>query len=190
MLCRVTTFQPEISNGPRTVVDTMGNLFCSDCCAKDGAASGYAAMSTGGEGSTFSSSTGGEFISSIQKEVDPSSSIFNGTFVDQKFTSKTTYEPRFIWVNLDTLTIHMSQHNTKERRHKEASLADVTNVERGAPKRVKSVSDDVNDTVCLTVNFQRGGGIDLKFSSAAECDLWMKVLSKIVAYLKRDKKNI
>ena len=89
-----------------------------------------------------------------------------------------------MWVNLDTLTIHMSQHNTKERRHKEASLADVTNVERGAPKRIKS-TDQVNDATCMTVNFQRGGGIDLKFSSEAECATWFAVLTKVVNYLKQ-----
>ena len=117
-------------------------LNCSDCCAKDSGATGsYTAISAAGDDAFHNA--GVELISSITKEVDPTASIFTGTFVDQKFTSKTTYEPRFVWVNLDSLTIHMSQHNTKERRHKEASLADVTNVERGAPKRVKG--DNIND---------------------------------------------
>lgn len=36
----------------------------------------------------------------------------------------------------------------------------------------------------LTVNFQRGGGIDLKFISDEECELWCTVLNRIVEFLK------
>jgi hypothetical protein len=166
----------------------MGNLFCSECCTKD-ASGGYAAVSSSATGEEVfhvdPGNTNAGFTAMIAREFDTNATIFSGTFVDQKFTSKTTYEPRFVWVNLDTLTIHMSMHNTKERRHKEASLADVTNVERGAPKQLRSMADVPNGNACMAVNFQRGGGIDLKFSSAAECDLWMKVLTKIVNYLKK-----
>ena len=164
----------------------MGNLFCSDCCSKD-ASAGYDAVSSGEDVFHVDpGNTNAGFAAMLGREFDlQNSSIFNGTFLDQKFTSKTTYEPRFVWVNLDTLTIHMSMHNTKERRHKEASLADVTNVERGAPKQLRSTSDVPNANACMAVNFQRGGGIDLKFASEQECELWMKVLSKIVNYLKK-----
>ena len=165
----------------------MGNLFgCQSCCecSKDG----YKAADA--DGNFHGDARSEAMMSKIAADFDAKSSIFEGAFVDQKFTSKTTYEPRFVWVNLDSLTIHMSQHNTKERRHKEASLADVTNVERGAPKRLKSTTEIISDASCMTVNFQRGGGIDLKFATDAECDLWFKVLSKVVAYLKAgDKKN-
>jgi hypothetical protein len=158
----------------------MGNFFCSPCseCAKGSGS--YDKIEDG----NFHEDLGGDFIATMSKEFDPNSSTFQGAYLDQKFTSKTTYEPRFVWVNLETLTIHMSQHNTKERRHKEASLADVTNVERGPPKRLKLATDVTNEAACMTVNFQRGGGIDLKFATEAECDLWFKVLSKVVAYMK------
>ena len=162
----------------------MGNLFCSDCCKnKD--------YSEGDKEGNFIRGvlSFDDFASSILKQYDSKATIFEGANLDQKFTSKTTYEPRFVWVNLDSLTIHMSQHNTKERRHKEASLADVTNVERGAPKRLKSTDDKEFDGVCMTVNFQRGGGIDLKFKTAAECDVWYSVLTKVVTHLKTDSKK-
>lgn len=130
------------------------------------------------------------------------SSIFEGASVDQKFTQRHVYEERFVWVNLDPKepkskstvdkneeandtrgTIHMSTHQTKDRRHKEASLADVTSVERGPPKKPKAASGE-ECLNCLTVNFQRGGGIDLRFSTDAECDLWYQVLNKIVNHYK------
>ena len=161
----------------------MGNLFCSDCCKKD--------YSEGDrEGNFHGVDPTDDFAASISKQYDSKASIFEGAFLDQKFTSKTTYEPRFVWINLESLTIHMSQHNTKERRHKEASLTDVTNVIRGAPQRAKSTTDGTNiENVCMTVNFQRGGGIDLKFATAAECDTWYQILSKVVTHLKKDKKR-
>lgn len=162
----------------------MGNLFCSPCsdCSKD-------ATRSADEESNFHTDPGALFNNKLAAEFDLKSSIFEGAFVDQKFTSKTLYEPRFVWVSLENLTIHMSQHNTKERRHKEASLSDVTNVERGAPKKIKpSESEQIDESCCMAVNFQRGGGIDLKFSTAAECTLWFKVLSKIVDYLHKNEK--
>lgn len=161
----------------------MGNLFCSECCKKDHSDEGDK------EGNFHGVDPSDDFAANIIRQVDSKASIFQGAFLDQKFTSKTTYEPRFVWVNLESLTIHMSQHNTKERRHKEASLTDVTSVLRGAPQRLKS-TDGINiESVCMTVNFQRGGGIDLKFATAAECDMWYQVLSKVVTHLKKDKKR-
>lgn len=75
----------------------------------------------------------------------------------------------------------MSQHMTKERRHKEASLLDVTSVVAGPPvKRKTQPATDISD-MCLTVNFKRGGGIDLQFKSMKERDLWYDTLTKLVA---------
>jgi hypothetical protein len=122
-----------------------------------------------------------EFDNALIQEFGLKASIFEGSMVEQKFTSKQVFELKFVWVNLDARTIHMSTHDTKESRHKEASLTDVTSVERGEPKRMKI--KEVNSSSCLTVNFQRGGGIDLRFKSDAECDEWFLVLNRIVKHL-------
>lgn len=45
---------------------------------------------------------------------------------------------RFVWINHETKTIHMSQYMTKERRHKEASLCDVTSIVAGPPVKKKN----------------------------------------------------
>jgi hypothetical protein len=156
----------------------MGQLFsCSQCC-KDGK---YETV----EDSNFKNDPGSDFFKEFLSEFDSKASIFEGLVIEQKFTSKQSYEPRFMWVNLESRTIHMSTHNTKDRRHKEASLQDVTSVEPGAPKRAKKSEDPNISACCLTVNFQRGGGIDLRFASEKECDLWFRALTKIVAHLKR-----
>ena len=81
-----------------------------------------------------------------------------------------------MWLNLQTRTMHMSQHMTKERRHKEASLNDVTSVIYGPPTNSKI---PLNDKHCLTVHFKRGGGIDLLLPSEADCLLWFNTLTKI-----------
>lgn len=119
-----------------------------------------------------------EFNDAIIQEFGLRASIFEGSMVEQKFTSKQVFESKFIWVNLDSRTIHMSTNGNKESRHKEASLTDVTSVEKGAPKIIKIKEE--NASSCLTVNFQRGGGIDLRFKSDAECDEWFLLLNRIV----------
>ncbi len=81
----------------------------------------------------------------------------------------------------------MSQYMTKERRHKEASLTDVTSVVAGPPvKRKTQFADNLND-LCLTVNFKRGGGIDLQFKTKEDRDSWYSTLLNIVAEFDRNK---
>lgn len=96
---------------------------------------------------------------------------------------------RFIWINLHSRTIHMSQYMTKDRRHKEASLTDVTTVVAGPPTKFKRGSAvgsgsasaaDLVATCCLTINFKRGGGIDLLFKTEEERNLWFTTLKKII----------
>ena len=118
-------------------------------------------------------------------EFDPNCSVFEGTEVLQKFTNKSTYDTKFVWVNIHSRTIHMSQYMTKDRRHKEASLTDVTSVVAGPPVKSKRSSlsganGDVVDANCLTINFKRGGGIDLQFKTETERILWFSTLKKII----------
>jgi hypothetical protein len=95
---------------------------------------------------------------------------------------------RFVWLNSTSRTIHMSIHMTKERRHKEASLADVTSVVAGPPVKKKTQSTtDTTGELCLTVNFKRGGGIDLQFKSREDRDMWYRTLLSIVAEVDQGK---
>jgi len=84
----------------------------------------------------------------------------------------------------------MSQHMTKERRHKEASLSDVTSVVAGPPakKKAEGAAASVSD-LCLTVNFKRGGGIDLQFKSKSDRDCWYNTLLRIVSEFDQDINN-
>ncbi len=78
----------------------------------------------------------------------------------------------------------MSQFFTKDRRHKEASLQDITSVVAGPPARYKKDGADgenIIDSKCLTINFKRGGGIDLVFKSEADRNLWFTTVKKIIA---------
>jgi hypothetical protein len=111
-----------------------------------------------------------------EKDFDLTSPVFAGSDIQQKFTNKSSYDRRFVWLNIKSRSIHMSQHMTKDRRHKEASLADVTSVIFGPPLKSKLA---INDKHSLTVHFKRGGGIDLLFSSESECLLWFHTLNKI-----------
>lgn len=111
---------------------------------------------------------------------DPTSGVFEGLELLQKFTNKSSYDTRFIWINIQTNTMHMSQYMTKDRRHKEASLYEVTSVVEAAPEKVKSTTV-VDLDLCLTINFKRGGGIDLVFKNPQDRDEWSSVLRMIIA---------
>jgi hypothetical protein len=108
--------------------------------------------------------------------------VFEILQIEQKFTSKLLYEKKFVWVNLSARSIHMSEYNSKERCHKEASLSDVTAVELGVPKKFEEGLAPIADH-CLTVVFKRGGGIDLKFDNQNTRDIWAETLTKIVAQI-------
>jgi hypothetical protein len=69
---------------------------------------------------------------------------------------------------------------TKERRHKEASLDDVTDVLAGPPSKLGNNSKSIDGELCLTIQFKRGGGIDLKFTSCKDRNEWFDVLHRIV----------
>jgi hypothetical protein len=116
----------------------MGNLL-SNCCEK----SDYAEIKDteivpktsprqvleadvdASEGSEFASVQKDE--SHVGPEIyDQTLSVFKGIMLDLKFTSKSSYEQKFVWLNSYSNTIHMSQTTSKEKRHKEASLADVS----------------------------------------------------------------
>jgi hypothetical protein len=102
--------------------------------------------------------------------------------VEQKFSNKSSYDPKFAWVNINSRTLNLSEHMTKERRHKEASLSDVVTVVAGPPEKFKVIPGDeeLDVSKCLSVKFVRGGGIDLKFKSKSERDLWYDVILKLV----------
>lgn len=132
----------------------------------------------------------GEFheVADISQANDTSqfksnSDVFQGLMLDQKFTSSKTFDRRFIWVNLETRTLHMSVHKTKERRHKEASLADVTSVDTKPPQRYKKVDENESDQTAelyMTVHFVRGGGIDLRFETTEERNEWYNTFTVFV----------
>lgn len=150
---------------------------CSSCCQPE--KSKYIAV--GEDGDNFHDDPGLTFKKEW-KEFDMKSSVFEGAQIPRKLSRHSEYESRFIWINLEARTIHVSQHSNKDRRHKEASLADVTSIIRGSPKLEDT--DVVKPSLGLTINFQKGGGIDLRFASDEECELWHTVLSRIITLVK------
>ena len=88
---------------------------------------------------------------------------------------------RFVWVNALDDTIHMSQHMSKDRRHKEANLDDVTSVISGlAPKLIPDGDkQQLPHEKLLTINFKKGGGIDLIFNTERERDEWHDAIQRI-----------
>jgi hypothetical protein len=93
----------------------------SSCCQKDGAED---RPLLGVEGSEFSGVENDE--PHVSDTYNQNLSPFTGLQIDLKFTSKSSYENKFVWLNSTSKTIHMSVHQTKEKRHKEASLTDVS----------------------------------------------------------------
>lgn len=116
----------------------------------------------------------------LEGELDLNADVFQGIPIQQKFSNRSLYETRFIWIKLKSRTIHLSEHMTRDRRHKEASLQDVVSIFAGPPKKPLGKSDADAD-LCLTVHFKAGGGIDLKFQTQEQRDRWHYYLKKIVA---------
>jgi hypothetical protein len=106
--------------------------------------------------------------------------VFDGTQLEQKFTSKTNFEKRFVWVNVNNRSIHMSEHVTKERRHKEANLADITDVVKGPPNKAAVKGGGDNPDLGMTIIFRKGGGIDLHFSNKETRDIWYDTMKSLV----------
>jgi hypothetical protein len=107
--------------------------------------------------------------------------VFDGTELEQKFTRSANFEKRFVWINVNNRSIHMSEHFTKERRHKEASLADVTDVVMGSPTKAAVKGGGENPDLGMTIVFKRGGGIDLHFSTKEMRDIWHETVAALIA---------
>lgn len=117
--------------------------------------------------------------------------VYDGTLVELKYSSKYSYDRKYLWLNSATCTINMSKYFVKERSHKEASLKDVTSVIAGPPVRYKpelaeNISSESklerpwNPKQCLSINFSKGGGIDVRFDSEEQRNVWFKELNDVV----------
>lgn len=113
------------------------------------------------------------------------SPVFKGTKALQKFSNKSTFEPRFLWVNLHNQTLNLSEHMTKEKRHKEVGIKDIVSVLQALPVKnsseKKKDADKLDVSRCLTVNFTKGGGIDLQFATNDEREAWYSALTKLMS---------
>ena len=121
---------------------------------------------------------------SLVKTIDVNSPVFQGVNVFLKFTDKDTFEPRFIWVDFTSHTIHLSTFSHKERRHKEANLADVTSLRAGLPNKISKQGGQDLAGKCLTINFKRGGNVDILVDNTADRNLWYNTLRKIIEHAK------
>ena len=163
----------------------MGNIFCSDCCKKQGYESIDDSIDDFKDGSNI---------------FDESISFFYGLWLERKFIQNTAYEKRFLWVSEDDVdefkykgygkhkgyTIHMSEYSEKRKRHKEANLMDLVRIDVRKPSKAAQA---VDENFCLTINFKAGGGIDLKFENQTDRDLWHKKLKTILFYYNDLKKK-
>ena len=113
---------------------------------------------------------------------DVNSIVFKGTSAQQKFSNKTSYDPRFLWVNLYNSTLNLSEYTSKEKRHKEVSIKDIVSVVQALPVKAdkRKDADKLNIDLCLTISFTKGGGIDVCFQSKDDRDLWYGTLNKLV----------
>lgn len=117
---------------------------------------------------------------------DQKQSVFSGTWVQQKFSNKSLYDPKFAWINIQSRTLNLSDFPAKEKRHKEASLSDVISLIAGPPDKYRGPVGSAPPTpsLCLTVKFVRGGGIDLLFESQQDRETWYEAMSKLLVHQK------
>lgn len=80
-------------------------------------------------------------------------------------------------------TLNMSTFPTKDRRHKEASLKDISNFNNDPPLRMKKLTEneaDITDDLYVNIEFFRGNGVDLRFPSTECRDEWFDEFSKVM----------
>lgn len=123
-----------------------------------------------------------------EQVFDLNSPVFKGMVVHQKFFNKSSYDPKYVWINVNARSLCLSEHLTKERRHKEANIADITGVIAGPPEKYKAIVDEntkevvpLDPDLCLSIKFVRGGGIDLQFKSQEHRDLWYNIIVQLMA---------
>ena len=123
--------------------------------------------------------------STVVHESNIDDVVFQPLLLEQKFANKSTYEIKYAWINIITGTLNISDHSSKDRRHKQASLTDVKRVIAGPPEKFKSRgggddAESLKPEQCLTLQFSRGGGVDLKFKGREERDNWNDVISRFL----------
>lgn len=110
---------------------------------------------------------------------DPELPVFKGDWIEQKFSNKSSYIRKFVWINTENKTLNVSDYARKDRKRQEASLTDFVSVTAGKPDKYKpDISPagqpiDIDGQLCLSIRFMRGG-IDMKFKTEAERDIWLK----------------
>ena len=119
-----------------------------------------------------------EMVSVSGNKFDPELPVFKGDWIEQKFTNKSSFVKKFVWVNAETKTLNVSDYARKDRKRQEASLTDFVSVTAGRPDKYKPEISASGQPVeishlCLSIRFMRGG-IDMKFKTEAERDIWLK----------------
>ena len=87
--------------------------------------------------------------------------IIDGNKASVKFVNKKSYDDRYIWINIDNDTIHVSNYINKNEEHKEASLLQVTKVTKCLPRRYYADKNGLNINCCITIDFENGGSIGI-----------------------------
>ena len=102
--------------------------------------------------------------------------IIDGNKASVKFVNKKSYDDRYIWINIDNDTIHVSGYVNKNEEHKEASLLNVTKVTKQIPRRYYADKAMLNIDWCITIDFENGGSIDVLYENTVLRDAWYEVL--------------
>lgn len=113
--------------------------------------------------------------------------VFKGMIVEQKFHNKTSYDRRLAWIKLEARTLCLSEYESTNRKHKEARISDITGLVAGPPDKIKATVADSAALMnggswdCyLSIKFQRGGGVDLRFRNRTERDMWLDALTRLM----------
>jgi hypothetical protein len=110
--------------------------------------------------------------------------IFEGLRLKRKYTTKFDYESNRMWVDLPSKSLHVSVYDDKVKSHKEASIAQITEIIFDGPLKNPTKTDPhcPPGERCLTVLFGRGG-IDILFDDKRTRDVFGRVLKDIKAKL-------
>jgi hypothetical protein len=128
-------------------------------------------------------------VDDINADFDLNLPMFKGMIVGQKFHNTSHYDPRFVWIRLDSRTLCLSEFESTLRKHKEARISDIVTLSVGPPEKLKMTKEELqknpsgllpNWDCYLSLKFAKGGSIDLKFHNKEERDQWKRILEKLM----------
>ena len=110
--------------------------------------------------------------------LSPDSFVFTGREHKKKLSSERMFRHRFVWVDMARRTFNWSKNNSRDGKHKEVDLSEVSEVSREVPRH--GGKQELAGHY-FTLAFSSGvAGIEICCETVEECDVWVGTLQAMM----------